>query len=69
MHISQQCFFVEIMTYMVKQNDKKYIAPEVKFVEVVVEEGFLISGIIINERYQQGGEYLEKHIVDDVETW
>ena len=30
-----------------------YIAPEVKFVEVITEEGFAISGIIINERYQQ----------------
>lgn len=49
------------------QNE--YIAPEVKFVEVITEEGFAISGIIINERFQQNGQYVEKHILDDVETW
>lgn len=54
---------------MEKRIEKEYIAPEVKFVEVIVEEGFLISGIIINERFQQQGEYVEKHIMDDVETW
>ncbi len=42
----------------------EYIAPEVKFVEVIVEEGILISGIVINERIQN-----EKHILDEVETW
>ena len=42
----------------------KYIAPEVKFVEVIVEEGFLISGIVINDRIKN-----EKHILDEVETW
>lgn len=47
----------------------KYVAPEVKCVEVITEEGFAISGIVINERYQQNGEYIEKHILDDVETW
>jgi hypothetical protein len=47
----------------------EYVAPEVRCVEVITEEGFAISGIIINERYQQNGEYIEKHIVDDVETW
>lgn len=46
------------------QNE--YIAPEVKFVEVITEEGFAISGIIINERYLQN---IEKHIVDEVEEW
>lgn len=43
---------------------EEYIAPEVKFVEVIVEKGFLISGIIINERFAN-----EKHEVDEVETW
>ena len=38
---------------MEKRIEKEYIAPEVKFVEVIVEEGFLISGIIINERFLQ----------------
>lgn len=48
------------------QND--YVAPEVKFIEVIAEEGFLISGIIINDRFRQDN-YIEKHILDDVETW
>jgi hypothetical protein len=43
---------------------EEYIAPDVKFVEVTVEKGFLISGIIVNDRYQN-----EKHIVDEVEEW
>ena len=47
-----------------KQNE--YIAPEVKFIEVIVEKGFLISGIVINDRYNNK---VEKHIVDDVEEW
>lgn len=46
----------------ITQNE--YIAPEVKFVEVIVEEGILISGIVINDRFEN-----EKHIVDDVEEW
>lgn len=46
------------------QTQNEYTAPEVKFVEVIVEEGILISGIIINERFEN-----EKHIVDDVEEW
>lgn len=46
----------------IKKED--YIAPEVKFVEVIVEKGFLISGIVINDRYGN-----EKHEVDEVETW
>ena len=41
-----------------------YVAPEVKFVEVIVEEGILISGIVINERFEN-----EKHILDKVEEW
>lgn len=46
----------------ITQNE--YIAPEVKFVEVIVEEGILISGIVINDRFEN-----EKHIVDKVEEW
>ena len=46
----------------IKKED--YIAPEVKFVEVIVEKGFLISGIIINDRYGN-----EKHEIDNVEEW
>lgn len=43
---------------------EEYIAPDVKFVEVTVEKGFLISGIIVNDRYKN-----EKHMVDEVEEW
>lgn len=46
------------------QTQNEYTAPEVKFVEVIVEEGILISGIVINDRFEN-----EKHIVDDVEEW
>lgn len=42
----------------------EYVSPEVKFVEAIVEKGFLISGIIINDRYGT-----EKHVVDEVEEW
>jgi hypothetical protein len=48
------------------QTQNEYTAPEVKFVEVIVEDGFLISGIVINDRYSNK---VEKHIVDDVEEW
>ncbi len=44
----------------------EYTAPEVKFVEVIVEEGILISGIVINDRY---GNKVEEHVVDPVEEW
>lgn len=47
---------------MITQTE--YTAPEVKFVEVIVEEGILISGIVINDRFEN-----EKHIVDEVEEW
>ena len=46
------------------QTQNEYTAPEVKFVEVIVEEGILISGIVINDRFEN-----EKHIVDEVEEW
>ena len=49
---------------MQAMTQNEYTAPEVKFVEVIVEDGFLISGIIINERFEN-----EKHIVDEVEEW
>ena len=45
-------------------TEELYTAPEVKFVDVIVEKGFLISGVIINDRIKQ-----EKHVVDEVETW
>lgn len=45
-----------------KQNE--YTAPEVKIIRVIVEKGFLVTGIVINERYAN-----EKHIVDEVEQW
>ena len=50
--------------YMKTETQNGYVAPEVKFVEVIVEEGILISGIVINDRYGN-----EKHIVDEVEEW
>ena len=49
---------------MQAMTQNEYTAPEVKFVEVIVEDGFLISGIIINDRFEN-----EKHIVDEVEEW
>lgn len=55
--------FKQIDAYKMRTLEE-YIAPEVRFVEVVVEKGFLISGIIVNDRYQN-----EKHIVDEVEEW
>lgn len=51
---------------MQTMKQKEYIAPEVKIVEVIVEKGFAISGIVINDRYK---DKVEKHIVDDVEEW
>lgn len=52
------------MQYMKTETQNGYVAPEVKFVEVIVEDGILISGIVINERIQN-----EKHILDEVEEW
>ena len=46
--------------------EEKYEVPEVQFVEVTVEKGFLISGVIVNDRY---GNKVEKHVVDQVEEW
>ena len=49
---------------MKTNKPKEYIAPEVKVVEVIVEKGFAISALIINNRVEA-----EKHVVDDVESW
>lgn len=54
----------EILKKIMKTIQENYISPEVKFVEVIVEKGFLISGIVINDRYGN-----EKHEVDEVEEW
>ena len=45
---------------MKTNNPKEYIAPEVKVVEVIVEKGFAITGIVSNSRLQG-----EKHVVDE----
>lgn len=44
----------------------EYITPEVRFINVSVEKGFLISGVIVNDRY---GKQVEKHVVDAPEEW
>ena len=36
---------------MKTDKPKEYIAPEVKVVEVIVEKGFAITGIIYNNRF------------------
>lgn len=48
------------------KKQEEYIAPEIKVVEVIVEKGFAITGIIINKRYKEG---VENHVVDEVEEW
>ena len=50
---------------MKTEKPKEYIAPEVKVVEVIVEKGFAITGIIYNNRLQK----VEKHYLDEEETW
>lgn len=45
--------------------EEEYEVPEVQFVEVTVEKGFLISGVILNDR----NDRIEKHVVDDVQPW
>lgn len=47
---------------------KEYIAPEIKVVEVIVEKGFAITGIIVNDRILQD-QMIEKHQVDDAAEW
>ena len=49
---------------METKNPKEYIAPDIKVIKVLVEQGFAITGIIINSRTAG-----EKHVVDEVETW
>lgn len=49
---------------METKNPKDYIAPDIKVIKVIVEQGFAITGIIINSRITG-----EKHVVDEVETW
>ena len=50
---------------MKTNNPKEYIAPEVKVVEVIVEKGFAITGIILNDRYNS----VEKHELDEEIGW
>jgi hypothetical protein len=49
---------------MKTNKSQEYISPEVKVVEVLVEKGYLITGVVINERMKQ-----EKHVLDEPETW
>ena len=51
---------------MKTNNPKEYIAPEVKIVEVIVEKGFAITGVILNDRIENKQE---KHILDDEVEW
>jgi hypothetical protein len=50
---------------MKTEEQKEYIAPQVKVIKIVVEKGFAISAVILNDRY--GG--MEKHEVDSVVGW
>jgi hypothetical protein len=50
---------------MKTNKSKEYIAPEVKIVEVIVERGFAITGVIINDRNNK----IEKHEVDPEVDW
>ena len=51
---------------MKTNKPKKYIVPEVKVVEVIVEKGFAITGIVFNHRVANG---VEEHIVDEPKEW
>lgn len=51
---------------METKNPKEYIAPDIKVIKVIVEQGFAITGIAINLRYGKG---VENHEVDPVEGW
>jgi hypothetical protein len=49
---------------MKTNNPKEYIAPEVKIIKVLVEQGFSITGIVNGK----GGS--EKHEVDEeIDVW
>ena len=49
---------------MKTNNPKEYIAPEVKIIKVLVEQGFAITGVIPNDRVPG-----EKHPVDEEVEW
>ena len=49
---------------METKKQEEYIAPDINVIEIIVEKGFLVTGIVINDRIQG-----EKHIVDEVEMW
>ena len=49
---------------METKNLKEYIAPDIKVIKVLVEQGFFVTGIVINHRIAG-----EKHVVDDVQEW
>ena len=48
---------------METKNPKEYIAPDIKVIKVLVEQGFAVTGMILNHIAS------EKHVVDEVETW
>lgn len=50
---------------MKTNKPKEYIAPQVKIVKVIVEKGFAISGIILNDRNNK----VEKHELDPEVGW
>lgn len=50
---------------MKTDKPKEYVAPEVKVVEVIVEKGFAITGIIYNNRLDK----VEKHYLDEPAQW
>ena len=54
------------LTKMDIKIKEEYVSPEVKFVEAIVEKGFLISGVVINDRCPNK---VEKHIVDEEVSW
>ena len=51
---------------METKNPKEYIAPDIKVIKVIVEQGFAITGIVTNKRW---GEGVENHVVEEPESW
>ena len=51
---------------METKNQEEYIAPDINLIEIIVEKGFAITGIVINDRY---GNRVEEHVVDDEQEW
>ena len=49
---------------METKKQEEYIAPDINVIEIIVEKGFLVTGIVINDRFRG-----EKHVVDEVEEW